>query len=101
MTGKDYYLFMRFLGIVAKTLLIVFPLTAMNSPAFSAPKMNPGSTCKVLNQEIIQQNMVYTCMKSGKKLVWSKGAAIKVSAGLICPKVGVAQVIQTRRFVCI
>lgn len=35
-----------------------------------------GSTCKNLGQKKVQSNKTYTCVKSGKKLVWSKGVAI-------------------------
>jgi hypothetical protein len=38
-----------------------------------AQKITPGSTCKVHNQKVTNQNKVYTCIKSGKKLVWNKG----------------------------
>ena len=45
--------------------------------AISAQRITPGSTCKVLNQKVIYQSKTYTCIKSGKKLVWNKGVAVK------------------------
>jgi M6 family metalloprotease-like protein len=38
-----------------------------------AQNITPGSTCKVHKQKVTNQNKVYTCIKSGKKLVWNKG----------------------------
>ena len=46
--------------------------------AVSAQKVTPGSSCKVLNQKVVYQTKSYTCIKSGKKLVWNKGVAIKI-----------------------
>lgn len=47
----------------------------MAMPAYSAVKT--GSTCKVYKQKTTFKNTVYTCVKSGKKLVWNKGSAVK------------------------
>lgn len=46
--------------------------------AYSA--VTPGATCKKLGQTTTQTGMKYTCVKSGKKLIWNKGAAIKKPA---------------------
>jgi hypothetical protein len=61
-------------------LLIAFALTLIPVASFSAPKVTPGSTCKVLNQKVVYVNKTYTCIKSGKKLVWNKGVAVKPTA---------------------
>lgn len=45
--------------------------------ATSAQKVTPGSACKILKQKIVNLNLTYTCIKSGKKLVWDKGVEIK------------------------
>ena len=42
--------------------------------------VTPGATCKKLGQTTTQTGMKYTCVKSGKKLIWNKGAAIKKPA---------------------
>jgi hypothetical protein len=55
--------------------IIVFSLIPLT--AISAQKITPGSTCKVLNQKVVYQSKTYTCIKSGKKLVWNKGVAVK------------------------
>jgi hypothetical protein len=47
-----------------------------------------GSKCTKLNATTVVGNFKYTCIKSGSKLVWSKGAAIKKSIALkqgVCP----------------
>ena len=64
---------MRFKGRFTKGLLVALILTLIPITAFSAQKITPGSTCKVYKQKVTNQNKVYTCIKSGKKLVWNKG----------------------------
>ena len=47
-----------------------------------------GSKCSKLNATTVVGNLKYTCIKSGNKLVWSKGVAIKKSITLkqgVCP----------------
>jgi hypothetical protein len=69
---------MRFKVLVAKSLLVALPLTLIPALAISAPKVTPGATCKVNKQSVTYLKKTYTCVKSGKKLVWKKVA--KVSA---------------------
>ena len=64
-------------GSVAKGLLIALAVVLIPVTAVSAQKITPGSTCKVLNQKVVYQNKSYNCIKSGKKLVWNKGVAVK------------------------
>ncbi len=59
-------------------LCLVLTLTFASTPAFSAVK--PGATCKKAGQKTISKGKTYTCVKSGKKLVWNKGVAIKTPA---------------------
>ena len=68
---------MRFKGRFTKGLLSALILTLIPITAFSAQKITPGSTCKVLNQKVVYQSKSYTCTKSGKKLVWNKGVVVK------------------------
>jgi len=68
---------MQIRGSLTKGLLIGLALTLIPVSAISAQRITPGSTCKVLNQKVIYQNKNYTCIKSGKKLVWNKGVAIE------------------------
>ena len=67
---------MRIKGSLTKGLLVALTLTLIPITAFSAQKITPGSTCKVYKQKVTNQNKVFTCIKSGKKLVWNKGVAI-------------------------
>ena len=68
---------MRIRGSLTKGLLIALALTLIPVSAISAQKITPGFTCKVYKQKVTYQNKVFTCVKSGKKLVWSKGIAVK------------------------
>ncbi len=63
-------------GSVYKGILITLALTLIPTSAISAQKITSGSTCKVLNQKIVYLNKTYTCVKSGKKLVWNKGVLV-------------------------
>lgn len=67
---------MRFKGRFTKGLLVALILTLIPITAFSAQKINPGSTCKVYKQKVTNRSKVFTCIKSGEKLVWNKGVAI-------------------------
>ena len=59
-----------------KGLIIILILTLVPVTAFSASKITSGAKCKVLNQKITYLNKTYTCVKSGKNLIWSKGVPI-------------------------
>jgi predicted RecA/RadA family phage recombinase len=67
---------MQFRGSVAKGLLIALAVVLIPVTAVSAQKIIPGATCKVLKQKINYLNKNYTCIKSGKKLVWNKGVVV-------------------------
>ncbi|CAB4336843.1 unannotated protein [freshwater metagenome] len=62
-------------GKFFKGLLIVLVLALIPVAALSAQKVTPGSACKTVNQKVKYLNKTYTCIKSGKKYVWNKGAA--------------------------
>ena len=55
--------------ITALTLAFIQPL------ALAAVK--PGTACKTLGQTSTSSGIKYTCVKSGKKLIWNKGVAVK------------------------
>ena len=61
---------------LTKGLLIALAVVLIPVSAVSAQKITPGSTCKVLNQKATYLNKTYTCVKSGKKLLWNKGVAV-------------------------
>ena len=49
---------------------------AISSTAFAAVK--PGNACSKLGSTSVLKGIKYTCVKSGKKLVWNKGSLIPV-----------------------
>jgi M6 family metalloprotease-like protein len=61
----------RFLVLLTVTLT----LGLLQPIATAAP--NPGTACKKVGQTSTSAGIKYTCIKSGKKLVWNKGVAIK------------------------
>ena len=67
---------MRVKGSLAKGLFIALTITLIPVSAVSALKVAPGSTCKVVKQKITYQKKIYTCVKSGKKLVWNNGVVV-------------------------
>ena len=62
---------------LVRGLLISLTIALIPVAAVSAQKISPGSSCKVLDQKVIYSNKTYTCIKSGKKLVWNKGVAVE------------------------
>jgi len=61
---------------VFATLVIGCLVLTLNlSPATAA--INPSATCKKIGQIKTSAGIKYTCIKSGKKLVWSKGVGTK------------------------
>jgi len=66
---------MRKLTILLGLSLIATALAVAQVEA-AAPKV--GTACSKLNQAQVSGGYTYTCIKSGKKLVWSKG--VKVAA---------------------
>jgi hypothetical protein len=64
---------------VAVTILIGCLVLSLNiSTATAAVK--PGSTCKKLGQISTSAGIKYTCIKSGQKLIWSKGVKVAVKS---------------------
>ena len=62
---------LRLLPVVLSLVMIVSV-----AQAASAPKA--GSACRSAGQTITAGGIKYTCVKSGKKLVWNKGVAVPV-----------------------
>jgi hypothetical protein len=65
----------RVLGIAIAS---VVALGLFASPSSAAVKA--GASCKKAGQVATAGSMKFTCVKSGKKLVWSKGVAVKKAA---------------------
>lgn len=62
-------------------LAVISSSMVVTSAEAVAPK--PGGPCPKLNQIQVSAGFTYTCIKSGKKLVWSKG--VKVPAPAVSP----------------
>jgi M6 family metalloprotease-like protein len=71
--------------LVAKSLILALSLTLIPTLAIAAPKVTPGATCKVNKQTVTYLKKVYTCVKSGKKLVWNKGVLVTKSKRISAP----------------
>ena len=63
---------MKFGRVIATALSLAL---LASTPAFSAVKA--GATCKKIGTTKVSKGKTYTCIKSGKKMVWNKGVAIK------------------------
>jgi len=60
---------------LARVVLVALAFSLIPVSAISAQKVTPGTSCKTLNQKITYLKKIYTCVKSGKKLVWNKGVS--------------------------
>jgi hypothetical protein len=63
--------------ILALAVSIAFTGSLLTSPAFGAVKA--GATCSKTGSTSTSSGKKYTCIKSGKKLVWDKGVLISNS----------------------
>ena len=61
---------------VASMLAVAITGLSLLNPAYAA--VNAGATCKTKGQVKTVSNLKYTCVKSGNKLTWNKGVAIKM-----------------------
>ena len=78
---KDF----RTLGVAAKALTVSLLISLLPLSANSAQKITAGAACTSLNKKVTYQNKTYTCIKSGKNLIWNKGVAVKVAAPKATP----------------
>jgi len=62
------------------TLISTLFLALLTSNSFAATKVTAGASCKVLNQKVTFQKKIFTCIKSGKKLIWNKGVQLKMQS---------------------
>lgn len=70
---------------LSKALLIALGFSLIPASAVSATKISAGAVCKTLKQQVIYQNKTFSCVKSGKKLVWNKGVAIPLAPSALTP----------------
>ena len=78
---------MRIKGSLAKSVLFAFGLALIPTTAVSAENVTPTGACKVVNQKVSYQNKTYSCIKSGKKLLWDKGIPVAASTVIPTPAV--------------
>jgi hypothetical protein len=78
---------MRIKGSVATGILLVLIVALIPTNAVSAQTINAGTACKVLNQKVNYQNTTYSCIKSGKKLLWDKGVPVAATTVIPTPMV--------------
>ena len=69
--------------LLVTVLITVF--TFSTSPSISNAAVKAGATCKKEGQVSKKAGKEYTCIKKGKKLVWSKGVVIKSAAPAVTP----------------
>ncbi len=62
------------------SLLLVTALFVAVVPDASALTVKAGAKCTKIKATSVVKGKKYTCIKSGKKLIWNKGVAIKPSA---------------------
>ena len=63
----------------ALTVLLMVIASSLMAPASFAKNPVAGASCTKLNSTQIFQGKRFTCIKSGKKLIWNKGVTIKVT----------------------
>ncbi len=71
---------MRRIAILLSSLLVISIL-----PAIAATPPKAGTSCAKLGITKNSNGKTFTCIKSGKKLVWNKGIAIKKAAPQVTP----------------
>lgn len=96
----------RMLSTFVAVALVIAPFPQANAATAKA-----GATCPKLKATSIVKGKKFTCIKSGKKLVWDKGVLVKAtvtkpsptsnssSPSLICPKLDSADqsgILQSR-----
>jgi hypothetical protein len=72
-----------------KVLAVLIAVSLLGVAPANAATVKAGSKCNKLKATTTVNGMKYTCIKSGSKLVWSKGVAVKKSAlkqGVCPPK---------------
>ena len=68
----------RFVPVLV-AFAVAVALGAGATNAFAAAKPKPGATCSSVGKKMTAADLTYTCIKQGKKKVWSKGK--KAAAG--------------------
>jgi len=72
-----------------KVLAVLIAVSLLSVAPVSAATVKAGTKCNKLKATTTVNGMKYTCIKSGNKLVWSKGVPVKKAAlkqGVCPPK---------------
>ena len=67
---------MRIKGSLARGILLALGIALIPITAGAAENVTPSAACKVWKQKVVYEDKTYTCMKSGKKLIWNKGVVV-------------------------
>jgi hypothetical protein len=71
-----YHYGMRIKGSLARGVLLALGIALIPVTAGAAENVTPSGACKVWKQKVVYEDKTYTCMKSGKKLIWNKGVVV-------------------------
>lgn len=84
----------RFGAVVAVGAALL--LTGL-APVYAATAPKPGSVCKPAGAKRVVAGKTYTCVKSGKRLVWSKGIAAPATVTAASERAGASCVVRGLR----
>jgi len=76
-----------------KLLIAVIALSIIGCAPADAATVKAGAKCTKLNATTTVNGFKYTCLKSGNKLVWSKGVTVNKASSLkkgVCPSMSAA-----------
>jgi hypothetical protein len=68
---------------LALLMALTFVISSFSVPAYAAVKA--GAKCATKGEIKTSQGKKFTCVKSGKTLVWNKGIVVKTSGGVVTP----------------
>ncbi len=80
MRYKVFEIVSRFQGRLSLILIMIICLVLVPISAVDAIELKAGAKCSKVGLSKISKGSRFTCVKSGKKLVWSKGQKISNSA---------------------
>jgi hypothetical protein len=67
-------------------VLLTASLALASVQSIATAAVKPGTKCTKQGQTSTSAGIKYTCIKSGNKLVWNKGVAVKKAAPVATPK---------------
>ena len=76
-----------------KVLAVLIAVTLLGIAPANAASVKTGAKCTKFKATSTSNGMKYTCIKSGNKLVWSKGVTVKKASSLkkgVCPTMAVS-----------